>query len=78
MTLTQKIRYGIIEERYLLDGQVRLSYGIAAYSGDTAAVVASVRDLTSDLAEIAQLAELCNKLELSPIHLECVAEDFIL
>jgi hypothetical protein len=37
----------------------------------------SVRDMTEDRQEIAELVSLCNHLELSPLHLHDVVEDFL-
>jgi hypothetical protein len=55
--------------------------GEAAYSGadsdGTATVVAHVSDITCDEEAICELVELCNRLELSPIHLYDVVEDFL-
>lgn len=47
-----KTTYGITEERYALEKDSRVSYGIAAYSDTdedgTAMIIASVHDVTSD------------------------------
>lgn len=76
-----RITYGLVEERYLLDGRGRTSYGIVAYadaeSDGTATVIASVHDVTSDKTRLAELVQRCNRLKLSPIHLEDVIEDFL-
>ena len=73
--------YGICEEHYSFDNKSRISYGIVAYA-DTgadgiAAIVASVRDISPDKQKIELLAEQCNRLELSPIHLPDVIADFL-
>lgn len=76
-----KIIYGISEEKYTLNGLTRTSYGVVAYADadkdGTAVIVASVRDITLDRSKLSKLVELCNKLQLSPIHLPDVIEDFV-
>jgi len=75
------ITYGIIEETYLLGNDRRTSYGIAAYADATpegsAVVIASVRDVSCEKQPLAELVRLCNELELSPIQLHEVVEDFL-
>ncbi len=76
-----KVRYGVVKEIYSLNSKKRVSYGIAAYASsndtETACIVKSVHDITSDLVSLRALTELCNRLELSPIHLNDVIEDFL-
>lgn len=72
--------YGITEEVYSIEKHSRKSYGIAAYSdsGDsTATFVASVHDISSDRKSLDGLVLLCNRLELSLIHLNDAVEDFL-
>ena len=73
--------YGIIEERYTLGNESRVSYGISAYSdaneNGTATVVASVHDITSNKESLARLVDDCNRLKLSTVHLHDVVEDFL-
>lgn len=75
------VTYGTVEEVYTVNGVSRTSYGIAAYSDadvdGTVTVVASVRDITSCREKVDGLVELCNRLELSPIHLTDVIEDIL-
>lgn len=75
------ITYGIIEEKFVLQGRERISYGIAAYSdakeNGTAAIVATVSDISLDYIQLEKLIDLCNQLELDPIHLKDVMEDFL-
>lgn len=75
------ITYGIIEETYVLCSKSRTSYGIAVYSDvefdDTATVVAAVNDISCDRQKISALIEQCNRLALSPSHLNDVIEDFL-
>ena len=75
------ITYGITEEIYSLGAESRTSYGIAAYMDaeeeSTAIIVASVHDITSDKQALTALVSLCNRLELSTIHLNDVVEDYL-
>lgn len=76
-----KITYGITKEVYSEGTNNRTSYGIAAYAhtgeDNTASIVASVHDITTDRDSLARLVLLCNYLELSLTHLEAVLEDFL-
>ncbi len=76
-----KVTYGVIQEIYSLNGNTRISYGIAAYANadkdGSATVVEAVHDITSDEARLQTLSNLCNSLELSAIHLRDVVEDFL-
>lgn len=75
------ITYGTLEEVYTVNGVSRTAYGIAAYADadadGTATVVASVRDITPYREKADGLAELCNRLELSVLHLYDVVEDLL-
>ena len=75
------VSYAIIEEKYTLGNESRISYGIAAYSNvkenGTATVVASVHDVTSNKEELMKLVDSCNRLKLSTLHLSDAVEDFI-
>lgn len=75
------VTYGATKERFTLGALERTSYGIAAYSGadvdGTATVIAHVSDITCEESKIGELVELCNRLELSPLHLYDVVEDFL-
>ena len=75
------IKYGVVEETYKLEGEVRTAYGIAAYSNadldGTSTIVESVRDLTSDKNAIEEFAKKLSLLNLSPILLNEVVEDYL-
>ena len=79
-TLDTNFTYGMIEEIYTIAGRRRVSYGIAAFADarntDTATLAVSVHDLTADKDKLAELVALCNRLELSPTHLQDVIGDF--
>ena len=75
------ITYGVIEEIYSLSCSSRRSYGIAVYSdspGDGfATVLASVNDISSDREKLEELVQICNRTELSLIHLNDIINDFL-
>lgn len=75
------VTYGVTEEIYSAGASSRISYGIAAYSDfladGTATIVAFVHDITADKQALAELVALCNRLELSTVHLMDVVEDFL-
>ncbi len=75
------IVYGVIEEKYTLGKEQRISYGIAAYSDSdnngTATVVKSVRDISDDRSLVTEITDICNRLSLSTIHLHEVISDLI-
>ena len=74
------ITYAVVEEHYALGEIERISYGIVVYSTSaleqTACVVASVCDITSDSKRLLALVQRCNDLQLSVIHLHDIIEDF--
>ena len=75
------VTYGVTEEIYSLGRSSRTSYGIAAYADSTeegtTTVVASIHDITTDKQALAGFVALCNRLELSTVHLLDVVEDFL-
>ena len=75
------VTYAVAEEKYALGEEKRTSYGIVAYANaeqdGTATIVTSVRDITSDNHRLIKLVDDCNRLELSPLHLPDVVEDFL-
>ncbi len=76
------ITYGIIDEVYSIGTDTRAAYGIAAYAdadeNGTAAIVAAIHDITADKQSLTELVLMCNRLELSLIHLNDAIEDHLL
>ena len=76
------LKYGVTEEIYSLGISSRTSYGITAYAeseeSDTATIVASVHDITADKQALIELVSICNRLELSTVHLMDMVEDFLM
>ena len=66
------ITYGITEEIYTLGEASRRSFGIAAYvdaaENNTATIVASIHDIASDRAKLAQLVQPATKA-ISPLSI---------
>ncbi len=75
------ITYGVVQELYSLNGDERISYGIAAYfdveNNGTATIVASVNDITDERTKLENLVHNCNRLSLPPESLYDVVEDFL-
>ena len=73
--------YGLVEEKHLIDGKARISYGISAYADSkqdgSITVICSVHDVTPDKLRLQELVRKCNRGQLSAEHLRDVVEDFI-
>ena len=73
-----KTIYRVVEKTHHLEHDKR--YGIAVYSltPNGEEKLLSVRNgLTEDKGGLQNLVDLCNRLKLSPIHLDDVVEDFL-
>ena len=68
------MKYSLVEGTYLIDGEAHIGYGI----GYTENSVLSFEDLTLNPIAVEKLVKLCNELNLSPIHLKDVVEDFLI
>ena len=77
----RNVTYAIVEEKYTLGNESRVSYGIAAFSdvteNGTATIVASIHDITSNKEDLGKLIDDCNRLKLSTVHLPNIVEDFL-
>lgn len=75
------VTYGIIKEIFSLNGETRISYGIACYACHqecgTASILNSVSDISSDEKTVSDIVMLLNQNELSLVHFEDVLEDVI-
>ena len=73
------IKYCVVSEKYMLGSNEYNSYGIAAVEvyNESHNVIASVHNCSCCFDEMRMLAELCNKLKLSPEHLGDVTEDIL-
>jgi hypothetical protein len=73
-----KTIYRVVEKTHHLEHDKR--HGIAVYSLTPSGEekLLSVRNgLTEDKGGLQNLVDLCNRLKLSPIHLDDVVEDFL-
>ncbi len=66
--------YYLIKDTYTLEGEAHIGYGIGCSDSKRSS---TFEDLTTDQNRADTLIEQCNKLHLSPIHLEDVVEDFL-
>ena len=62
--------YRVIARKYALEGMCYLGYGISCPYREIA-------DITTDYHRLSHLVTLCNELELDPIHLDDIVEDFL-
>ena len=73
------IMYQIIKNTYPNNTVFAHTYGIAftiTYD-DCIVVLSAIYDICQDQTAITQLVELCNRLQLDPIHLQDVVDDFL-
>ncbi len=68
--------YQVTEEKVSTETAERITYGITGYA-DGGRPIVSIRDVTTDKAGLLALAETCNRLCLSPLHLYDVVEDYL-
>lgn len=73
-------QYLIICETYITPNFIQTGYGIAAAElhDDSFHIIYSISNIHSRLTHVKQLVDLCNRLELDPIHLSEVVDDLIL
>lgn len=74
-----KCTYQVVQSTYPYISEAPRTYGIAAtttYDG-CMVVLESVHDICQDFAAITKLAEVCNQLQLDPIHLQDVVDDYL-
>lgn len=71
------VTYILCKETYKTKQAERTAYGIAAYAQDSNTCIAHLHDVSPDKASISALVSLCNHLQLSPVHLDDVVEDFL-
>ena len=71
-TYTYCIREDICRDE---DGTLIPVYGIEVFDGQSPTPLLSYRDLFTRRRQAEELIELCNRLELDPVHLNDVIED---
>jgi len=72
-------QYILTECTFTANNQTYITYGIAlvVVSDESTVMIESIPDLSRDKERIQNLARLCTKLHLSPIHLTDVVADFL-
>ena len=72
-------KYIVVQSMYKNGDITRIGFGLAAveeYDGVTT-VLESISGLSLDIEPIERLVEICNNLQLDPIHLQDVVTDFL-
>ncbi|MBQ5885475.1 MAG: hypothetical protein IIW79_03615 [Clostridia bacterium] len=62
--------YSLTSKFIEIEGKTAVTFGISCGT-------VSIDDVTTDRVEIMDLIDKCNRLELSPVHLFAVVEDFL-
>ena len=69
------MKYIMIETKY--DSNKTYGIALADFSAEVPVIVKSVPDLSSDKEGVYRFTVLCTRLELSPLHLADVVDDFL-
>ncbi|MBE6631634.1 MAG: hypothetical protein E7623_02910 [Ruminococcaceae bacterium] len=72
-------RYILIESSFLSNGVRNTTYGIAYtdFSNGIPVILKAIPDLSTNKDRVQYLAVLCTELQLSPLHLRDVIDDFL-
>ena len=68
--------YAVIKGDYHVDGYKYTGYGICIKNRDTGES-RIISDISVRRKDVEELIERCNRLELDPIHIEDVIDDFL-
>ncbi len=68
--------FRVVKEEYREAYGVRAAYGVAVYNKEEN-IVAVVRDISPEREWVQRLAERCEELGVSPLHLWEVVEDML-
>ena len=71
-----KYVYSVIESNCEIEGYKYVGYGICVTNVSTGASKGFC-DISVRRGEVEEIAERCNRLELDPIHIEDVIDDFL-
>jgi transcriptional regulator with XRE-family HTH domain len=66
--------YYLIESEICIEGTTATTYGIGVISNYVQ--LSAIPDISLNRKKIEHLVRLCNKLRLSPVHLQNIAEDY--
>ncbi|MBQ9112314.1 MAG: hypothetical protein IJY08_01955 [Clostridia bacterium] len=78
MTYTDS-KYIVVQNTYLNGNASSVRYGLALVEEEDGelTVLESVSDLSPMLERVRELADMCNTLQLDPIHLNEITQDFL-
>ena len=77
-SITTLYRYQIrTDHRTDEDGIAIAVYGIEVYQDTSTEPMTVLKDLFTRRSQVEELADLCNRLELDPVHLTDVVEDML-
>ena len=69
------MKYRVIGSLVEIDGAIYTSYGIGCeFEGN---LLLEIKDLSTNKTRVEKLVLLCNDLQLDPIHIDDVVEDFL-
>lgn len=73
-------KYVVVHNKYDDEIASRESFGVACVqvNGKEFVVIKTISDITQSRTAIENLVDLCNRFELSIVHLKDVVEDFLL
>ena len=74
---TNNFLYSILEDKYNLEGETHIGFGILITSTTDNKIITKIEDVTTSKYELYTLVQLCNDLSLDPIHIYDVVEDFL-
>lgn len=73
------MKYIIIKSSLLCGDILRTCYGIAVVEicDGVPIILQTVSDISASIEKLGELVELCNELDLDPIHLNDVVDDYL-
>lgn len=69
-------KYVLVRDTYLDDTGPHIGYGIAVFDSEHITISVAL-DISSNETDVADIVQMCNRLNLSPIHFQDVIEDFL-
>lgn len=74
-----KTEYCVVEEKYIVGKKEYIAFGIAEIENyeDSYSVIMHLHNICSDFGMIEKILEKCNRLDISPIHLNEVITDLL-
>ena len=72
---TEMYQYQLTASESAAEENGKVTYGISIT--DKNGICGKIEDISPDKAEMEKLVSLCNELQLDPIHLEDIVDDFL-